>query len=336
MSRRRAFTLIEMMISIGIFVVAATAMLTMLFGATELFRRGEAARQAGDEATLVTAALRDDLARVVPVRLRNGAPAAEWGWMRGALNGGAGNCLLGMVITNPDAAMLSSSGVANAGDARTGARQYVCWFVAPDPDDPTDASKAQLRRAVYPAGTGTSRPNPAATDGVVMCYGCLHFGVWFELAQAHRRVTAVSAGGSDVPAVDWETDQPPFAGLPLDTDQQLTAGGITFWPQPDAVRVSLVLTGGGRYAVRGTLARDLAAGDNQAVIAGIKALPTISGSILRIGDEWVRYADFRSGIVTVADPATGRGALRSGASGHAARTPVYAGQPFSIVVELPR
>jgi prepilin-type N-terminal cleavage/methylation domain-containing protein len=328
--RCRGFTLIEMLVSISIFVVASGLMFGALFGATDVFRRGEAARQSGDEAMAVLAKLRSDLSRAVPITIRDGRPAPEAGWTYLAVRDAAGNCVLSFVIENPDP-------VATGADGKQ-ARQIVTWFVD-DPGTPNDASDDHLRRAVFPwnpQGARGSARSPTARAGELVTIGCLHFGVWAELALTHRQV-------STGPTIGWEASHvPPYQPEPgnpghIDSGELVGAVGSpnAFYPQPDALRISLVLTGGGRFATRGTLVTDINnATDLTARISGIKALPTISGSLLRIGDEWVRYDDFRKGQVTI--NATGRGALRSTASPHNNRPTVLAGLPFSLVVALPR
>lgn len=348
----RGFTIIEILISISIFVVSATIMMGALFGATEVFRRGEASRQAGDEATAVIAALQEDLSRVVPVRLRDGRPAPEWGRIFAEAVPPTGNCLFSIVIENPDRSQVRWVDVNNDGqnDTVVGVRQRVDWFVVAGADPSADA----LVRKVWDLGDDGSvidaDPTPSkndpdyATDDAlspgavynprardVVTRGCLHFGVWIELAQAHRKVTGTSG-----PQFGWEASTIlPYVApvMAIDTGQTVT-GVTTFYPQPDALRISLVLTGGGRFATRGTLVRDMNNSESTARISGIKALPTTSGSLLRIENEWVRYDDFRSGQITIRSD--GRGALRSAAAAHTGRVTVLAGQPFSLVVALPR
>lgn len=346
-SRRLGFTIIEILVSITIFVVSATIMLGALFGSTEVFRRGEASRQAGDEATAVIAALQEDLSRAVPVRLRDGKPAAEWGYIYASVDqavsgteaySAAGNCLLKLVIENPDRSQVRWLG---SGTSATiiGVRQRVVWFV--DDMSTADPTDDELVREAYDlndggalvdSDTSTTAIDPFTTQ--VVTRGVLHFGVWAEMAQvqAHRQVSS----GSNGPDFGWEADTVlPYGKTPsyptamaLDTSNTVNAA-TTFYPQPDALRISLVLTGGGRFATRGTLVQ---AGGTDWRIAGIKALPTVSGSLLRVGDEWIRYGDFRGGLLR--DVETAR--LRSQAATHNRGDVVLAGMPFSLVVALPR
>jgi type II secretory pathway pseudopilin PulG len=357
-SQREAFTIIELIVSIGIFVISATLMLGAMFGATEVFRRGEAARQAGDEATAVIAALQEDLSRAVPSRLRDGVPAREWGRLY-VDSDGAGNCRLGLVTENPDRSQVRwvpRPSVSATARALVGVRKWVVWQIIAATTPASTAADAMLVREEWDitedgtvidvvgndmAGLTSSTQTPLRED--IVTRGCLHFGAWVELAEAHRLVR----GGVGGPEFLWESKDPlelvfPFANSNFDTRVQ-QGGGSTgyqpFYPQPDALRVSLVLTGGGRFATRGTLIGQLANGATEARISGIKALPTTGGSLLCLSDpsnpssaEWIRYDDFRSSRVT----GLKRGQLRTTDGTRADRSLVLAGQPFSLVVALPR
>lgn len=321
---RRAFTLIEVIVSIAIFVVASTLMFGALFGATEVFRRGEASRQAGDEATAVIAALQEDLSRAVPIRLRDGVPAGEWGRIKAEVLGAAGNCHLLLVIENPDRGQVRWVG-SGATATVAGVRQQVDWFV--DDQGTPDPSDDELVREVQDLDDG-GHVIAATLRSETITRGCLHFGVWAEVAQAHRVIAPSSTG----PDFRWESTDAneevvPFRSNPFDTS--VFEAQINAYPQPDAIRVSLVLTGGGRFATRGTLVQ---ASGSDWRISGIKALPTISGSLLRVGDEWIRYGDFRGGQLRDVQPTQ----LRSQAGGRNRGDLVLAGQPFSLVVALPR
>jgi type II secretory pathway component PulJ len=339
MRRYGGFTLAEVLVSIGIFAVVAAAMLSMLFGATELFRGGEAARQAGDEATAVIATLRADLARAVPVRWRDGRPAPEAGWFYSSVIDEAGNVLLAFVVETPDRLAVDSTG--------SNARRLVSWYVgnAGTPSDPTDDVLFRKESNWRPSDGGDRQAAVDPRDGEAVSTGCLHFGTWFELSQTHRPVYVDTGTGET--QIEWENSNiPPYVddpgttandAMPMDTGatvSSVSSAGtpITFYPNPDAMRISLVLTGGGRFPTRGTLARDLNTNDPTARVAGIKSLATVSGSLLRIGNEWVRYEDFRNGQLT----GIRHGQLRSAAQNHQPRTAVTAGLQFSLVVPLPR
>jgi prepilin-type N-terminal cleavage/methylation domain-containing protein len=348
MRTARGFTLVEIIVSIAIFLVASTVMLGALFGATDVFRRGEAARQAGDEATAVLATLQEDLSRAVPVRLREGKPAREWGRVYSQV-GQAGNCLLALVIENPDRAQVRWVPNETAPDRKlVGMRKRVVWRVIPGSDPDATAADDLLVREEwditangqvisndpangYPGVAWPTDDNAIPLREDIITRGVLHFGVWIELPQLHRLIEADPAGNG--PVIGWESTSAavlPFTGETFDSNVLETRASPPFYPQPDAIRISLVLTGGGRYAVRGSLAGPIQ-GDS-ARIAGIKTLPTVAGSVLRIGSEWVRYTDFRGNRVN----GLLRGQLRSAESNHASGTVVLAGQAFSLVAALPR
>jgi len=216
-----------------------------------------------------------------------------------------------------------------------GIRKQIEWGID-DMGTPGDPSDDELIREETDLGDNGDPVPSVAVRSAIITRGCLHFGVWLEMAEAHRVIVPGSFG----PDFRWESTNGneevlPFKGTLFDTRNKIPASAsfAAFYPQPDALRVSLVLTGGGRFATRGTLIGQLDLGATEARITGIKALPTISGSLLRIGDEWVRYDDFQSGgrIKGVR-----RGQMRTADSVHSDRSLVLAGQPFSLVVALPR
>lgn len=339
------FTIVELLVSIGIFVIASALMFGALFGATDVFRRGEALRQSGDEATAVIATLQEDLSRAVPIRLRDGKPAPEWGRLFAQAQAN-GNCQLAFVIENPDRSQVRWINEYDPAKKRLlGVRSWVEWGVVPSTEPNTTSADDELWREEWDMtedGTIVDKlGEPRVANAIprrseMITRGCLHFGAWVEVAQAHRVVKAGAAG----PEFAWESRDAneeviPFGQSAFDSSQLV--GSPPFYAQPDALRVSLVLTGGGRYATRGVLiggssSGDLATGDTTARVTGIKALPTTGGSLLRIGDEWVRYDDFRAGRIS----GLKRGQLRTTDGTHANRSLILAGQPFSLVVALPR
>ena len=99
--------------------------------------------------------------------------------------------------------------------------------------------------------------------------------------------------------------------------------------------MTVALTGGGRFAAQGFVVAD---GGATIRIGGIKALPTIPGSMVRIGDEWVGYSGYSNGTLdcaTTSDPLVGRGQRRSTSSTHAAKTLVRLAHTYSLVRDLP-
>ena len=65
-TNRAGFTLVEIMVSLMIFVVVSGAMVSIMMMSSELFRRGEFSRSANDETIAVLGAVNDDLSHLVP------------------------------------------------------------------------------------------------------------------------------------------------------------------------------------------------------------------------------------------------------------------------------
>ncbi|MCS6970699.1 MAG: type II secretion system protein [Planctomycetota bacterium] len=334
---RRGFTLAEVLVAIGVFAIAASVMLGALLGATDLFRRGQAARQTTDEAIAVLAALHDDLARLVPVRLQDGAPASDGGWLYAARRDAAGNCLLAFVSEEPASARREATSA--------GTRRIVAWWVEGE----------TLWRALYPwDARGGARAaarlgdRQRALSAQEMTVDCLHFGVWLVVPGSAQHPAFRRPWTERGP--DWEAREsaqpqalsrlPPWGQRPpteagedtaFDTDPPDGQQRL-FFAAPEALRVSLICGGGSRFAPRGVLVGELAEDDDRARLAGLSKLPTVAGSLLRIGDEWVRYEDARGGLLSGLQ----RGELRSAPARHPAGTPVRSGQAYSFVVAVPR
>ncbi len=344
---RDGFTLIEIMVSILIFVVVSAAMIGILMVATDLFRRGEFSRAANDETVAVVGSLEDDLKHLVP--------AADGGWLfSSVLGNGTGNCLIAFVIANPDPSLILSDG--------SNSRLLVAYWVDPQDQlrrassplvitsvDPTGSnSKSTFLGTIGANGTGGG-PSGAYTDNRVVTHGCLHFGVWLVRMGDPTMTVPYLTGTSG--GIDWERSDggahgsilQPWIGQEFDTDPP--AGSTTSTtPFPTAMRLSLVLTGGGRFAPKGqVIDRSVDPGATTFRIGGITSLSTAPGAMLRIDSaaagaggvaatEWIEYSGFQSGMVTVVR----RGARRTTASAHTKGDVVRVGQTYSIVRAFPQ
>lgn len=315
MTLRRAFTLVEIMVSIMIFTVVGGAMLGILLLATDLYRRGEAGRSANDEAIAVLAALDADLARIVPPN--------QGGFFYADVHDSSGNTLIAFKTAARDRSTIGGTG--------TGARSLVAWWVD---------GQQQLRRAERPEPPRNAITLPTNDEDYlelddmvvvngstwpVLTSGCLHFGAWLSLDSEPRASLQ-----------DWRT----VAGYDYPS---LTAsfqfGGAGSDPFPRALLITLGLTGGGRFAAQGFTVEDVANNDTAIRIAGFKGLPTNPGSMLRIGDEWVGYNGYSNGTIAcpkIYGSRVGRGQRRSLEVAHPAKTPVRLAQTYSLVRDLPR
>ena len=197
----------------------------------------------------------------------------------------------------------------------------------------------------------------------VLTQGCLHFSAWVAL--------------NDIPGMqrpkDARTHQPDWEQLDASGGTRLgpwgksiDGGGMSEsydtrpegWvppaqnaaatnpkpPFPSAVRLSFVLTGGGRFAPRGTLQSEL---DNTSTpipngirISGLNGLAATPGSMVRIEDEWIAYQSLNAGRPVFAphsiEDGPGRGARRSRMVAHARGAVVRVGQSYSLVRAIPR
>jgi len=310
------------MIAILVFLFVSAAMLGILAVASELYRRGEASRTANDEAMAVLNLLDRDLAAAVhPDQL---------GQFWAKPLGPAGNCQVGWTIED----QASDSGYS-----------FVVWGVdgvVPD---------AELRRARYeevvPGEIGTY-PDDTDIEGMTggdvtvrpITIGILHFGVW---------LAGTGTGGGDewtLPADGFWTQiqrDPPTGPVKatepvIDPQPYTTFRGMRY---PHAIRITLMLTGGGRFAPRGRVVAD----DGQLVlrVRGLGRVPTLRGSLARIGDELVGFHGVAGDRLLVnedsndgpLDPATlrGRRVYRSAdpGGGHAPKTRVYLGHQYGMV-----
>jgi len=302
---RSAFTLIEIMVSIMIFVIVGGLMLGILLLASDLYRRGEASRSSNDEAVAVLAALDADLSRMVH--------ASDGGMFWAEVHDAAGNCLIAFKTAVRDSTTMTDQG--------RGARSLVVWWVDGD----------QLRRAEQPEPVQNPDPIPDADMDVlnnmlstpaqwpVLTTGCLHFGAALSFSAEERTSLA-----------DWRARASnkllPVDGTPIHHGSSGTD------PFPSALLMTVALTGGGRFAAKGFVVSD----DGTSIrIAGIKGLPTLPGSMVRIENEWVGYKGYANGIIacpTIAgEPLVGRGQRRTTQAAHPVKAEVLVAQTYSLV-----
>jgi prepilin-type N-terminal cleavage/methylation domain-containing protein len=339
--RQRAFSLIELLVSVMIFSVVSIALIGVLTAASRLFRLGESSRAAHDEAVAVLAQLDDDLQRMVPpadggflyARVRSTNLSGSYApdpWR---------SMVLAFKLRNPDIQGTADSTViagTSLADSKTGAaRQIVTWFVD---------NAGNLQRVVLPA----LESDPAILNGAreldqvaaaiaqgnaPMSANCLYFGVDLSLDQPLPPGTIGTR--SDL---SWTN------ALPTGTDKyctennpSLTANGLPF---PRALRVVVTLTGGSRNLLRGTVVKD---DENGIKIAGIAQVPVGPGAVARIGGqgavEWVAYDRAAGGLLTWQNGQRPQSVRRTATTPpivHARGEPIAIGTTFTLVRNLPR
>ena len=306
---RCGFTLIEIMVSIMIFTVVALAMMTIMLMASEIYRQGEAGRAANDETVSVMAALDDDLGRILP--------AADGGWFYastdsdgdGSFNG-SGDTLIAFLVSRRDRSQITSGGA--------GTRAMVAWWLEGNAlrraevampakasgDDPT--IDYALLDVLIPQILATRSTWPVITTG------CLHFGGIVSSAMQ-----------------------------PTQSDPEYCTGPSFGDAHPDALRITVVLTGGGRFASTGFLVDAITTTGSSSPatfrIAGVKMVPSSAGAMVRIDDEWIgyRYAAGKLDYSGASDPLVGRGLRNSVKAVHLAGAKVFFGHTHTLVRRLP-
>ncbi|MFM2091230.1 MAG: hypothetical protein RLZZ127_1719, partial [Planctomycetota bacterium] len=255
MNRRRGFTLIEIMVSLGIFAVVGVIIVSVLLSATRLFGGAEAAKAASDEAVTVMALLREDLRRIVPER--------DGGWFHARLIDASGNGLVAWLAVNEDPDALTARGV--------GGREMVAWWVRPD---------GTLMRSTVPVGIGlpafsgqrqqvrnaqTFTANlfsGAGSTNRTITAGVLHLSPWVA-----RNASAGGGGGGRSFARPVQSGRPDWEALSSGEtvtgpwQDSLPGNGDGAWDTdpagaspagwPTAVRIAVTMAGGGRLVRTG-------------------------------------------------------------------------------------
>ncbi|MFW5882068.1 MAG: PulJ/GspJ family protein [Planctomycetota bacterium] len=361
---RKGFTLLEIMVTIGVFMAISTAMIGILAAAGNIYRAGERGRAANTEAMAVFGLIDRDLDRAVP-------PQQGGRFYAHVINAQTGACAVGWTIHTPTAGV----------NARGRHHRFVVYglddhdslrrrefdslddpdFILSDPFDQLDPSNSD-------------RVNrPGSIRGEVITEGCLHFGVWLMGVSAtsdgapawdpRERTIApelTDAGESmfwtmSRSATDRDLHTPPYAPDPYISDP--AHGDL---PYPSAMRLTVMFTAEGRLRPLGQLVADAAADEMVLRIGGLDGLATGPGTLVRVGEsgvdhlrrnpthatipradyELIAYSDYRDGEVVVntswsrgpLDPITdsGRGVYRSVASDRQRRATVTNGRQYAL------
>ena len=334
-SARHGFTLIEVMVSILIFSVMSIAMIGVFSAATSIFRAGESARAATDEATAVLAMIDDDLKRMVAPQDGGfffttvnmpipGVPPAPVAFVAEP----GGNMVLSFKIRNPDPGAISEAGI--------GARLIVLYWVE---EETLGSGTWALHRATATAADSDNVPATTSELAVmnsiyrsadsVVARGCLYLGVDLSTPNSVRN------------SLNWSMCEPLINMIGVYrycTEPNATYPDVQAYP--DAFRISLSITGGNRFGAKGTLISDDGTGIR---VAGVKQVPIIGGAFARIGDpgtpnvEWVRYDNFVKGKMTFQGADVVRDLRRTTHTGaHPRGLAVYFCPTFTLVRTLPR
>jgi len=355
-------TLVEVLVALMIFSVVGGAMVGILLISTNIYRRGEFGRSANDESIAVLSAMDADLDRLVP--------RSAGGWLYARVVDPSGDCLIAFTIRADETVRVDLATTAGTGtqqvvsDTGAGARQVVVWWTT------VQGSVRELRRQALP-WDGTSDPQTeiyekvrvfadwdnAARSGpilwtpgtnvptfpyTVVTRGCIHLGAWLSFDGSDPTNFPRRESPNGVP--NWEIAtssglqlRPRADGIPYDSNPLDPLTPAPPWPQ--ALRISVGLTGGGKFAPTGRVISDTGTQlrvvglDGQAVSAGV-ALVRVGPEALSGEGEWILCSSVQGSLLNC--DATGRGARRSEQTTHGRGEIVEVGRQFSMVRTLGR
>lgn len=374
-ARQYGFTLTEILMSVTIFMIVGAAMVGIFTTSVELFRSGEAARAANDEAMAVISMLDRDIKRAIPAN-RGGRIYARAGTMDpddddpGQYSWElAGFDVLGLLIQN---------------DEQQHQRDFVVWIA--QGDGPVRRLERRLFRDVNDAMLNStffsyiSDPrnisqwdvenwsgNDTLPDHTVSIAtgGLLHFGIRLAGTDDYRiQEDMLDADNAIAEQRFWLRADP----IVLQTAHSLRGQLYTSLPDPGedtaprhprALRITLAFTGDRNPRPSLRLRNPLDETDTVVHLVGPGAIPSGSGTIARIGDELIGFRRSPDGrrlqINTSASDGpirlhwtsssgsgnftavegNGRGIYNSRPLAHSRGTDVYFGQQFSLVRVLP-
>ncbi len=339
--RRRGFTLIELMVSIGVLSALGLALTVVLRSSIRLWHAGEARREAYEEAERVFRAVRSDLSSMYTGR-------SELGESRGILlchrfGGQQRLVFVNTIAATPADPFAQRTGLAwsdgrvdNVGDQleaaelrlmATGGLEEVQWML-----DPRGSGALYRARRSPIHGPGSLFYTPIPLDSLaaraqVMSDRVLYIG-WEFWSQSTRSWS----GGLDV----WDSTRSvkafdsPRADFSLfhDADSITDSRDDVF---PARIRVTLVL----EDPIEGVdtlLAEDISASEDDInLIEEDRFRP--DGGLALVGTEWITYRSY-SGTRLRLD-SQGRGARGTTAQEHAAGTRVRTGRLFMQTFAVP-
>jgi hypothetical protein len=357
---RRGFSLTEILVAITIFMIVSTAMITILSSSVDIYRRGEQARSANDEAMVTIGRLEADLSRVIAGK-DGGRIFARAGRLA---NDGSGR---------EEFEGFDTLGFLMENESNPSERDFVVWITV------GDGPKRSLERRVFGSvddqflndqfaifsdpATPVGPIDGVSVSRTTITADCLHFGIGLmgtaDLSAptiTNRIYTMPDSSdpywmrSDPVIGAAWYPDVQIYTSLPtVDANNQWQPSILK---HPRAVRITLILSG--MHSNRPPLRlRDNVSNSAKTIaLVGPGAVPSRAGSIMRIGDELIGYYLVNGKIVTVnsgldhgplswnlvSQPydGTGRGIYRSTVPAqHDRGDLVYMGEQFSIVRPLP-
>lgn len=369
--RRRAggFTLIEVLVAMGIFVVLGTALVIILRQGLHLWRTGEARKEVHERANFILSYLREDLSSTYsgtwgpsPVRfLCDLEPASQ--------ERGARRQRLRFVRTRKGESQhpLASLGgtviesteffdhfgdvdEARQGTLRAGGGlEEVIYFLDPDLDDttlwrgirsPPGGIDSFLDPAMDRAWNIEDRCRELAT-GVLY----IEFRFWTQYTNTwdesfYPRLFPHKEDERSGPALLWDSTRGlfvPGAGKdpPERVFEMFVGTGSVGDPSDDIfprqVMVTLVMETDDGVV----LAENIGPDTTRIPIRGASKIPPDAPPYVRIDQEWIRYDKREKGRLVLDEAGGGRGTRWTWPRPHRAGAPVSVGRTFTLIVRIP-
>lgn len=387
------FTLAEVLVSVLIFLILSGAMFGIFLSATNLYREGEFSRSSNDESQIVANLLEADIARAVPEHA-GGIFYAWLDVHSSDSNHTSGNCVIGWVTRNerqnidyPNPFVFVLWGLPHESneplrrtvlDINTDINRMnlnsLSWTNVGADDTAHTADDVNI-------GFNPNNPLPALGDSSIeantITQGCLHFSASLtgtahnindNYVVCHKPSLNQSATNPLARTTYWafvtdgniSVNDEPFSepntpGLYYANKQSFNILTVPYnTTYPNAIRISLVLSGNQQFGKEGRLRTELKANDTATIsIAGIERMPSTPGSLLRIGQshdtyEWIGYHDvdqqglhinetWEDGPCMPGSSGTlsGRGVLKSTPKDHNVGATVRMGRLLTLTRTLP-
>lgn len=365
--RNLGFTLLEIIVAMGIFVILGAALITILRQGLDLWREGEARKETYERANFILSYIREDLINTYsgsgepnPVRfLCDLEPASvERGVQRQRLRfvrtrkgesqhpvGGQG----GMIIESTDYYdHFGDVSEMREGTLRAGAGlEEVIYLLDPDPEETT------LWRGIRspPGGEGSfldpmglrklyveDHCQPLAT-GVLY----LEFRFWTQFTRTwddgfYPRLYPHDEETRSGPALIWDSTRglfPPEAGIGKG-DFRVVLGPESLYDTADDIfprQVMVVLVMEAATPV--TLAQGISKDSTRIPLVGSSRIPGAAPRYVRIDREWIGYDTIEKGRLILGDAGRQRGARWTRPASHRKGAEVQVGRTFTLVVRIP-
>ncbi len=348
---QRGFTLVEVLVSIGIFVIMGAALVTLWRLGLGMWGRGERRRKTYEQAQCVLAQISLDLETAYTREpIRQGLPTARFICTRGK----AGTQRLSFVRTfetGPERAYTYHAG--------SGSEAYTDGFTG----DGTSLAAIggvigvsyfrtgrELRRATLgpPAPTKTSpRSTTGASPGEVVSANCLYLGFrfWSQYTTTWNEPTGALTAkrGRPWPETVWDSTRGAGVIEPIDPSGRARAFSLARGPLslsepfddvfPEIVEITLVVEPDKNRTLRTELTSWASTSSDVIEVASTRGFddPSMGPMFLLVGDEWVKVKKKRKRSFLL----SGRGLRGTDPSEHEEWTSVRQGTTFVLRMGIP-